>query len=275
MRVLIFVLVAALLAPVVAAAAGKLPEITEDALVAGMEAAPGLVSQAGLDCQVSDSRKIGEDEKTGSIFYELACKGAEGFIVSQPAKNSKYAMVVYTCLEAENAKVVVKAGDACRLPENADPKAGIAPLIAGGRPSCRMTAARALGHTDAATALEVACEGGPGYIVQASFPLSNAKPATFKPCAGIQPGMTLQCTLTDAASARAWLVSVVAKAGKPCAIKEHRYMGFGADGDDYYEVACQAGGGFILDVDAAGDVYPTPCADAAYIAGGCKLSKGR
>ena len=268
-------LFAALLSAATNAAAGKLPEITEDALVAGMEAAPGLVSQAGLDCQVSDSRKIGEDEKTGAIFYELACKGAEGFIISQPAKGSKFARVIYTCLEAANAKKVVKNGDACRLPENADPKAGVAPLVASGRAGCRMTAARALGHTDTATALEIACEGGAGYIVQASFPFSNAKPATFKPCAGIQPGMTLQCTLTDAAGARAWLASVVAKAGKSCVIKDHRYMGFGNDGDDYYEVACQAGGGFILDVDAAGDVYPTPCADAAYIAGGCKLSKGR
>jgi len=279
MRAVIAVLFAALLAsalsPAIGAAADKLPPITEDALVAGMEAAPGLVSQAGLDCQLSDSRKIGEDEKTGSIFYELACKDAEGFIVSQPAKGSKFAMVIYTCLEAANARKVVKNGDACRLPENADPKAGIAPLIAERHPGCRMTGARGVGHTDTSTALEVACEGGAGYIVQASFPLSNAKPAVFKPCAGIQPGMTLQCTLTDPAAADAYLASLLAKAGRPCAVRAHRYVGFGADDDDYYEVACAGGGGFMLDVDAAGDVYPTPCAAADYIGGGCKLTPSR
>lgn len=279
MRAVIVALIAALApcpVPATAAAAGKpLPPITEDELVAGMEAAPGVVSQAGLDCQVADSRKIGEDEKTKSLFYELACKGAEGFIVGMPAKGSKFPMVVYSCLEAATSKTAVKNGATCRLPENADPKAGIAPLVANDHPGCVVTDARAIGHTDTATALEVACQGGAGYVVQASFPLSIVKPAKFTPCAGLRPDMHMQCALTDASAANTYIASLPAKAGKSCAVTSHRYVGFGDDGDDYFEVACAAGDGFMLDVDAAGHVYPTPCAQADYIGGGCKLTKAR
>jgi hypothetical protein len=273
MRALIVALTALCLAP--AAADKPLPPITEDELVAGMEAAPGVVSQAGLDCQVSDSRKIGVDEKTSSTFYELACKGAEGFIVGMPAKGSKFATVIYSCLEAATSKTAVKNGATCRLPENADPKAGIAPLVASDHPGCVVTDARAIGHNDTATALEVACQGGAGYVVQASFPLSIAKPAKFTPCAGIRPDMRMQCALTDAAAANTYIASLPAKAGKSCVVTSHRYVGFGNDGDDYFEVTCAVGGGFMLDVDAAGHVYPTPCADADYIGGGCKLGKQR
>ncbi len=261
------------------AAAEKPPPITLDAINAGMGVAPGLVSEAGLDCRVSDARLIGEDSKTRSIFYELACDGAEGFVIGEPAKGSKFPRVIYNCLEAATSKSAAKYGATCRLPENDDPMAGIAPLVARLQPSCQMTNARAIGHTDTATALEVACQGGAGYVVQASFPLSVAKPATFSPCAGVRPAMTLQCTLTDAAAARAWLASLVVKAGKPCQLSAYRFVGFGVGindkGDAYFEVACAAGDGFMLDVDVAGDVYPTPCDAADQMAGGCKLTKVR
>jgi hypothetical protein len=259
----------------IAAPVEKLAPVTLDDINAGMGAAPNLVSQGGLDCQVSNARKIGVDDKTQSTFYELACKGAEGFVFGEPAKKSKYPMVIYSCLEAATSKSAIKFGATCRLPENADPKAGIAALIASGHPGCAMTDARGVGHTDASTVLEVACQGGAGYVVEASYPLSPAKPAKFTPCAGIRPDMHTQCALTDAAAATAWVTSLPARAGKSCTVTNHRYVGFGADGDDYYEVACTGGGGFMLDVDAAGDVYPTPCPQADYLGGGCKLTKAR
>jgi hypothetical protein len=236
-----------------------------------------LVSRSGLDCQVSDARQIGEDEKTKSVFYELACAGSEGFVIGEPAKGSKFPLVVYNCLEAATSKSAAKYGATCRLPENDDPKAGIAALVAKYQPGCRMTDARGIGHSDAGTALEVACQGGAGYVIQASYPLSDAKPARFSPCAGVRPDMNLQCTLTGAAATRTYLASLVAKTGKSCDLKAYRFVGFGVgindNGDAYYEVACAAGDGFMLDVVAAGEVYPTPCDTADYIAGGCKLTK--
>lgn len=260
----------------------KLPEITVDDMMAGMQAAPELVREARLDCHVSDARWIGYDDRTGGAFYELACRGGEGFIVATPKPDPKkppQLIRVYSCLEAAGAKKAIANGAGCRLPGNADPKAGIAALVASDHPGCKMTDARAIGHTDASTMLEVACEGGAGFIVQASYPLSGDEPAVFTPCAGYQPGMTLQCALTGAAATDAWIASLVAKTGKRCQLKGHRYVGLGIGlsdkGDAYFEVACQGGAGFMLDVDAAGNVYPTPCADAGYMAGGCKLTKPR
>ncbi|HEY1425382.1 MAG TPA: hypothetical protein VGF50_01805 [Caulobacteraceae bacterium] len=264
------------------APAPKLPEITVDDTMAGMQVAPDLVREAALDCRVSDARRIGYDERTGGAFYELACRGGEGFIVAAPKPDPKQPpqpLRVYSCLEATSAKQAIANGAGCRLAENADPKAGIAALVAAVHPGCRMTDARAIGHTDAATMLEVACAGGGGFIVQASYPLSGERAATFTPCAGYQPGMTLQCVLTPASAADAYLAGLVAKAGKPCQLKTHRYVGLGVGlsdtGDAYFEVACQGGTGFMLDVDAAGNVYPTPCDQAGYMAGGCKLTKTR
>jgi hypothetical protein len=268
-------LLALSLLPVIAVAAP--PPITLGTINAGLAAAPGLVSQSGIDCQVSDARKIGEDEKTKSIFYELACTGSEGFVIGQPAKGSKFPMVIYSCLEAAQSKRAAKNGAACALPENDDPKAGIAPLVAQYEPGCQVTNARAIGHSDTATALEVACQSGAGYVVQASYPLSDSKPAIFSPCAGIRPDMNLQCTLTDAGATHTYLASLVVKAGKPCDMKAYRFVGLGVgindNGDAYFEVACVDGSGLMLDVDGAGDVYPTSCEQADDIAGGCKLTK--
>jgi hypothetical protein len=260
-----------------AAAADKPPPITLDAINAGLAAAPGLVSQSRIDCQVSDARQIGEDLKTKSIFYELACNASEGFVIGAPAKGSKFPMVIYSCLEAAGSKSAARYGATCRLPENDDPKAGIEALIAKYRPSCRVTNARAIGHSDTGTALEVACQDGAGYLVQASYPLSGAKPASFSPCAGVRPDMNLQCTLTDAAATNTYLAGLVGRAGKTCEVNAYRFVGLGRgisdNGDAYYEVACAGGGGLMLDVDSAGGVFPTACAGADYIAGGCKLSK--
>jgi len=278
MRAAQFVTLLALsLLPATATSADKPPPITLDAINAGLAAAPGLISQSGIDCPVSDARQIGVDEKTQSTFYELACTGAEGLVIGQPAKGSKFAIVIYSCLEAATSKDAAKDGAICRLPENDDPKAGVAPLVAEYEPSCQMTNARGIGHSDTATALEVACQGGAGYVVQASYPFSDAKPATFSPCAGVQPDMNLQCTLTDAAATKAYLSSLVVKAGRSCDLKAYRFVGFGFgindNGDEYFEVACAAGEGFMLDVVPASDVYPTPCNTADNIAGGCKLTK--
>src|SRR5436309_2816915 len=65
--------------------AAKGPDIPKDARTKGMAAAPGLVSSAGIDCQVSDARLIGEgtDAKTKakSSLYEVACTNSEGYLI--------------------------------------------------------------------------------------------------------------------------------------------------------------------------------------------------
>ncbi|MGH7016821.1 MAG: hypothetical protein ACRED8_07015, partial [Caulobacteraceae bacterium] len=48
------------LAPGVALSKNDAPSVSKDSRKKGMDAAPGIVSEAGYDCQVADARFIGE-----------------------------------------------------------------------------------------------------------------------------------------------------------------------------------------------------------------------
>ena len=240
----------------------------------GMAAAPGIITSVGLDCQLADARLIGTstDPKTkvAQNYYELACTNAEGYVVSVPVKAGTADTQAYTCLEVAAAK-----GATCILPENADPKAGLTALVARDEPGCQMTNARGLGHNATVTVLEVACQGGAGYIVDAPYPVTLSKPATFNPCAGITAGMSIQCALTDAATTNGYVATLVAKMGKPCDVKDHRYVGADAKGVAYFEVACQDGKGYMMEVALTGTVSPIDCAVADNVGGGCTLTSSR
>ena len=244
----------------------------------GMKDAPGVIKAAGIDCQLADARYIGEatDSKTKvtSKYYELACKGAEGFIVSMPEKAGPLPMI-YSCLEVAGSH---NASLSCILPGNADPKAGLQPLIAKYKPSCQMTDARALGQTQdrKVTVFEVACQGGPGYIIDASFPVSANQPAQFNPCYAFAPEAN-RCTLTNQAAQEAYIAAMVAKIGKPCTMTNHRYIGSTASGATYFEVACQEGKGYVFEQKPDGSIgQVADCAIAdSVISGGCTLTNAR
>lgn len=280
MRAIVIGLIAAVMAAVVfpataLAASAKAPQVDAQARSKGMAAAPGVIKSTGIDCDLADARLLGTstDAKTkvSSNYYELACKNAEGYIVGVPTKAGPPPQI-YTCLEVA---ATPKSGVACILPGNADPKQGLAALVAKDAPGCQLTAARGIGHTvdGAVTEFEVACAGGAGYIVDASFPLSISKPARFNPCVAYSPP---KCTLTDAAASDAYFNSLISKMGKPCQLKDKRYVGVAADGSEFYEVACQNGKGYMLQVAANGQVSPgIDCAVAENIAGGCTLTNSR
>jgi len=281
MRRIIIGLFAAIMAATILPAAAfaadepaKPAKIDPEAIAKGMKAAPDIIKSVGLDCDLAGARLIGTstDKKTkvAQNYYEIACKNAEGYVVSVPVKAGTAETQAYTCLEVATAK-----GATCELPENADPKAGIAALVAQHEPGCDMTSARGLGHNATVTVLEVACQGGAGYIVDGSYPLSLSKPATFNPCAGITPGMTIQCTLTDTAATDNYVASLVSKMGKPCVMKDHRYVGADAKGVEYFEVACQDGKGYMMQVAENGSVTPIDCTLADNIGGGCTLTNSR
>ncbi|MEJ0065572.1 MAG: hypothetical protein WDM85_09075 [Caulobacteraceae bacterium] len=253
-------------------------KVDPDSVKKGMAGAPAVITQAGLDCQLANARLLGKsvDPKTkaSNTYYELACVNQEGFIVAAPDKPGP-PVQIYTCLEAANNPT---SGAQCILPENADPKQGLAALVAKNKPNCQLTNARAIGQTTdrSATVFEVACQGGPGYSVQSSFPVSASKPATFEPCFAISPGSAMKCTLTDDATSAAYVNSMVAKMGKPCALKDRRYVGATSDGSNFFEVACQDGKGYMIEQAGNGEVKPAiDCAVADNVGGGCTLTNAR
>jgi hypothetical protein len=274
-------LMAVLIAPAAASAATttppKPPPLDPAKHAQGMKDAPGVITASGVDCQLADARFIGEstDPKTklASKYYELACKGSEGFIVAVPDKPGPLPLI-FTCLEAAANPTV-----ACQLPGNADPKAGLQPLLTKYKPSCTLTDARALGQTAdrKTTVFEVACQGGPGYIIDASFPVSASQPATFNPCFAFPPDAANKCTLTDAAAQTAFMTTLVSKIGKPCTMTNNRYVGSTNAGSSYFEVACQEGKGYIFEQKPDGSIgQVADCAVAdSVVSGGCTLTNAR
>jgi hypothetical protein len=257
------------------------PPISKEDRAAGMKAAPALITAGNIDCQLADARKLGEsvDPKTKakSIYYELACTGAEGVVVSQ---NGDAAPSVFTCLETDQPRPDGKPNSAaCILPGNADPNAGLAPLIAKSGVPCTVLKARPLGHNSTAAVFELVCkETSGGYIMQTSSPPRHDQPVIMNPCINYNENQNVKCELTDRATQLSVVDKLVASSGKPCSVKDRSYIGASAkSGDMYYEVACTEGKGYILEQAASGALSrAVDCIQAdSVIAGGCKLTDTR
>jgi hypothetical protein len=225
------------------------PPVDPDKRARGKSNAPAVIAAAGLDCTLADAQQMGvsTDPKTKveSTFYELACKGNEGFVIAMhkpvgaaPAT----APDIYTCLE------VASSPAACILPGNLDPKSGLAPIVSKVDAACVLANAKGVGHaTDGSkTVFEVACQDGSGFMLETSFPVSPAKPAKLIPCYIYNQTSNVKCSLTDDASASTYVDRLTTQAVKDCVTKDRRFMGASAAGEFYYEVACQNGQGYII-----------------------------
>jgi hypothetical protein len=261
--------------------AAAAPAISKENRAAGMAAAPGLVTGAGLDCQVADARKLGDsvDPKTKvkSTLYELACTGNEGVVIS---KTGDTPPLVFTCLEASAPRPDGKPNPTtCILPGNANPKAGLAPYIAKTGIPCTPDQVRALGHSSTLSVFELVChEAAGGYIMQTSAPPRLDKPVTMSPCVGFAESGNVKCTLTDRATQMSIVDKMVAASGKPCTIKPdgRAFIGAAQSGKMYFEVACQQGKGYVLEQAANGTFGKAiDCLEAEGIAGGCKMTDTR
>ena len=72
---------------------------------------------------------------------------------------------------------------ACRLPGNANPAAGLQPVVSQTGRNCTVDKARFLGLTADSQIYEVACQGGPGLVDDRSRPrpAASRKPTTASP----------------------------------------------------------------------------------------------
>jgi len=219
------------------------PPINPDARAKGKADAPALIKAANLTCTLADAREIGEsvDPKTKvkSVFYEVACKDAGGFVLATHGPGVP--PDVATCLEVAGSPA------ACILPADLDPKAQLAALTTRLDPTCTVSGAKGVGHaTDGSkTVFEVACANGDGFMLETSYPFDPSKPAKLMPCI-VYDASTAKCSLTDAAAHAAQMDRVAAGALKDCVVKDRRYMGGDAAGKLYYEFSCQTGKGYIV-----------------------------
>jgi hypothetical protein len=238
---------------------------------AGMKDAPALITAAGLTCTVSDARFIGEDKKTATKYYEVACQQGLGFAIS--AKKD-VAPLAYTCLESSAPGPDGKTGGlACALPANLDAKAGLAAYVKKAGVPCELENARAIGAGAKNSYFEVACKGGTGYVLTTATPVTLDQEVTANSCLLYEDGGNVSCKLTDKATQLAIVDTLAAGAGKNCAVKDKRYV-LSTKTDNYFEVACQDGKGYMLQQTAtSGALAKTiDCAQASFVGGGCTLT---
>ena len=272
---LLMALAAAILVPASAVSKDK-AEIPAQARKVGMEKAPTIVQAAGLPCQVSDARLIGEDKKSKKSYFEVACAaGSMGYVIEAPAEGTPTS---FSCIEANTPPEPGKDPSApCLLPGNSDPKAVLQPMLKQAGIDCTPEAARGIGQTKSSTYVEVACQRGTGYVVVASAPFDSSKAIEAQNCLMYDEADTnIKCTLADKATRLAVVDKYAADANNGCTVKDRRWVGMSKDGSSFYEASCQDGKGYIYKVAATGALAEAyECAKATQILGGCTLTDAR
>ena len=250
------------------------PAIDAKAREAGMKEAPAVIQASGAGCTVSDARFIGEDKKAGAKYYEVACSEGEGFAV---IAKKDVAPQVYSCLESSQPGPDGKVGGlACILPGNANPGAGLAAYVKKGGANCDIENTRAIGSGAKNSYFEVACKGGAGYIIQTVAPLNINGEVTVNSCLLYEEGGNVSCKLTNRQTQLAvvdTLTPAAAAAGTKCDIKDKRYV-LSTKSDNYFEVSCQDGKGYMYQQTAATGAFARaiPCAQAGFVGGGCTMT---
>jgi hypothetical protein len=276
---LIAALAFAVMAPQAAGAAPKQdPRVALMAAKArekGKAEAPPLVTAAGLACNVTDARWLGEDKKQAMNIYEVACEQGLGFVLI--SKAAEPTPTAYTCLETGKPNADGTANSLkCELPANLDQTTALAAFISKAGNPCVVDKARAIGQGQKSAYFEVACKNGAGYIVVTSSPPDASQPVQMNTCLAYEPGGNLYCELTDRAKLLAPIDALVAKAGKSCTISDRRYVLTSKEGANYYEVACASGSGYMVQESAKGELLRIlDCANADFISGGCTLTDAR
>ncbi len=241
----------------------KQKAITKEQIERGMKEAPAAAKAADLPCTVTDAAYLGQSGKAN--VYELACKEGLGYVLltggPDPAK-------AYDCVHTLGNPTLE-----CRLPENANPKAALSPIFASAGHPCTIKDARFIGGDANTNFYEAACQEGPGYVLETPA-LGKTAAVKVMPCLETVGSGVLECTLTPKAQMIAPIAALTAKSGKTCEVSDARYVGQSTTDDSvYYEVACGAKAGYIIQTTKAGAFKAAvDCANAAGIGGGCKMT---
>lgn len=220
-------------------------------------------------CQPSDARFVGV-LPNGDKFYELACAdGKSGYIFEvSPAGQFK------TATECARASAI---GGGCTLTATAGDtgEAGTYTRLAGeiGYP-CKVSSYKSMGLEQKSNRelVELACSDHPDGAF-AMLPTDKTQKGEVFNCIRAE-ARQLKCTLSPVEATYAKLTSELVSKGKTgCTVTNARTIGVAANGEDYVEVACQGGGGWVINYTPGIEVVKDTiaCAQAKGIGGGCKL----
>ncbi len=281
---LVAAVLAAALTPVAAMAADKGAPGVGDAKThaEGMADVPPLIQQTGINCTPTDANLVGKTKQKDAAsgkevetkVYEVVCQEGLGYVVMAPDAGEAHAFDCLAFLDRKPKPGEPDKGQVyCRLPGNADPLAGMTPLLTkAGIANCMPSEGRYMGSaTDGKLdEYEVACSDGSVYVLQDPR-AGSPKKLTAVNCLLLKVG---DCQYMPKEKYLAQLTSVAAPAARNCQATDARWIGATSDGSNFFELACtDPSAGFVLQTDPAGKYVKTiDCARASAIAGGCTLT---
>lgn len=258
------------------------PLTPEQAKAAGMAEAPGVLQRAGIACAITDAVATGGgtaqvDGKPVKVnTYEVACSDGPGLLLQDMGETARS----FDCIQAaQSAAPAAQEAPAargqpaavtptCQLPGNASLTTSFQPVIAASGARCTVANVSFLGYSPSAQLrrYEVSCSEGLGFVVDR--PATGPVKATD--CLTADAG-GYDCVLTPKAARTAYIAALAAKANRPCTVSDGRFMGASARGAQFYEVACGASQGYVLEINNGAVTRAFDCLEAAGIGGGCTL----
>lgn len=230
----------------------------------------GLVTTAGVDCQVSEATQPGVNAMQQAI-YEAACSTGPGYILiaATPTETFNCLELAGTAATARMRDPAADVGQQCLLPANQNGLVVIGGWARDAGVACTIDEAVAIGKSSRDNVVyEVGCAGVDGYWLE-----KIATGWQLQDCLQIASvGGTCRFT-TAAEQAAGFKPKLAGTEAAACDVAQVRLMGSNTNGR-FYEAKCAAEGeGYIARVNNEGvtqQVYP--CATAQRIGGGCTLT---
>lgn len=232
-------------------------------------AAQAQAAAAGSTCQVSEASMLGVNAEQQPM-YEAACAAGPGYILiaSTPPQAVDCVILAGQADLDRQRNPAADTGIQCKLPANTDVARVVAAYAQEAGVTCTVDQGASIGKsTEGNFIYEVGCNGVDGYWIE-----KVAGGWEKTECLTVVT-QSAACRFTtpqeQAATVKTRLAGSPAAA---CDVTEARYMGANTNGS-FYEAKCATGDGYVARFNAEGAVQQTyPCAEAARIGGGCKLT---
>ena len=236
-----------------------------------MAEAQQILTANNVRCQPTEAKLLGvtaEQQK----FFEIACANDFGYMLVTTTP-----VTIVDCYENDTTQARQKAanpeavlGPKCTLPANANYDQVIASMATEAGVPCAVNEYALIGRKGSNYVYEVGCEGADGYRL-------NRKDGggwEVDSCLTLASA-NITCNYTtkpeQIATVKTWFNGSDAAS---CDVADVRYMGSNANGS-FVEAKCNGSDGIIARLDNAKAVQQVyPCAEAAQIGGGCKLTDG-
>ncbi len=232
-------------------------------------AAQAQVQAANVSCQVGEAVQLGVNAEQQAI-YETTCVTGPGYILiaSTPPQAVDCVILAGQADITRSRDPAADVGLQCKIAQNLDVVRVVKQYAQEAGVSCDIDQGASVGKTPQGNLIyEVGCRGTDGFWLERAGQAWEVERCLTV----VSQSGTCRFTTSDeqAASIKSVLAGSDAAA---CDVTQARYMGSNANGT-FYEAKCAAGDGYIARVNtemAVQQVYP--CAEAARIGGGCRLT---